>query len=135
MKRFEQYHVPVIELARDTPKEAVCQVFEKMNQGGVTLTVFELLTATFAADDFELRPDWKERRRRIRSHSILAGVANTDFLQAVSLLATRERRLSALQGGVGEERAPGVGCKRSDMLRLRLDEYRAWADPLVDGFA
>ena len=135
VKRFEQYHVPVIELARDTPKEAVCQVFEKVNQGGVTLTVFELLTATFAADDFELRPDWNERQRQIRSHAILDGVANTDFLQAVSLLATRERRLSALRGDFDEERAPGVGCKRSDMLRLRLDEYRAWADPLVDGFA
>ena len=135
VKRFEQYHVPVIELARDTPKEAVCQVFEKVNQGGVTLTVFELLTATFAADDFELRPDWNERQRRIRSHAIMSGVANTDFLQAVCLLATRERRLATLQGEVDEERAPGVGCKRIDMLRLRIDEYRAWADPLVDGFA
>ena len=57
VKRFEQYQVPVIELGKDTPKEAVCQVFEKVNTGGVTLTVFELLTATFAADDFQLRPD------------------------------------------------------------------------------
>ena len=61
VKRFEQYQVPVIELSKDTPKEAVCQVFEKVNTGGVTLTVFELLTATFAADDFQLRPDWEER--------------------------------------------------------------------------
>lgn len=134
VKRFEQYHVPVIELARDTPKEAVCQVFEKVNTGGVTLTVFELLTATFAADDFGLRPDWLERRRRLRSQAILAGVANTDFLQAVTLLATRQRRMSALREGVEEERAPGVGCKRSDMLRLQLNDYRAWADPLMDGF-
>ena len=63
--RFEQYQVPVIELGRDTPKEAVCQVFEKVNTGGVSLTVFELLTATFAADDFQLRPDWEERQRGI----------------------------------------------------------------------
>ena len=54
VQRFEQYQVPVIELGRDTPKEAVCQVFEKVNTGGVTLTVFELLTATFAADDFQV---------------------------------------------------------------------------------
>ena len=70
VKRFEQYQVPVIELGRDTPKEAVCQVFEKVNTGGVTLTVFELLTATFAADDFQLRPDWEERERTIHSQSI-----------------------------------------------------------------
>ncbi len=34
VKRFEQYQVPVIELGKDTPKEAVCQVFEKVNTGG-----------------------------------------------------------------------------------------------------
>ena len=33
VERFEQYQVPVIELGRDTPKEAVCQVFEKVNTG------------------------------------------------------------------------------------------------------
>ena len=134
VKRFEQYQVPVIELGRDTPREAVCQVFEKVNTGGVTLTVFELLTATFAADDFQLRPDWEERERTIHSQSILAGVSNTDFVQAVTLLATLERRNAALRNGADEDRAPGVGCKRADMLRLGLDEYRRWADPLMKGF-
>ena len=132
--RFEKYQVPVIELGKDTPKEAVCQVFEKVNTGGVTLTVFELLTATFAADDFQLRPDWEQRERAIRSQSILSGVSNTDFLQAVTLLATLERRNAALSNGADEDRSPGIGCKRSDMLRLGLDEYQRWADPLMHGF-
>ena len=132
--RFEQYQVPVIELSKDTPKEAVCQVFEKVNTGGVTLTVFELLTATFAADDFQLRPDWEERERFIHSQSILTGVSNTDFLQAVTLLATRERRNAALRNGIDEDRAPGIGCRRPDMLRLNLEEYQRWADPLMRGF-
>ncbi len=30
-------------------------MFENVNQGGVPLTVFELLTATFAADNFDLK--------------------------------------------------------------------------------
>ncbi len=132
--RFEQYQVPVIELGRDTPKEAVCQVFEKVNTGGVSLTVFELLTATFAADDFQLRPDWEERQRRIHSQSILANVSSTDFLQAVTLLATQERRLDAIRSGVDEERAPAVGCKRANMLNLSLADYLRWAGPLMDGF-
>ena len=80
--------MPVIELGKDTPKEAVCQVFEKVNTGGVTLTVFELLTATFAAEDFQLRLDWERREREIHSQSILSGVSNTDFLQAVTLLSS-----------------------------------------------
>ena len=62
LTRFDQYQVPVIELGASTPREAVCQVFEKVNTGGVTLTVFELLTATYAADEFDLRNDWEERR-------------------------------------------------------------------------
>lgn len=134
VKRFEQYQVPVIELGKDTPKEAVCQVFEKVNTGGVTLTVFELLTATFAADDFQLRPDWEERERVIHSQSILSGVSNTDFLQAVTLLATLERRNTAIRSGTDDDRSPGVGCKRADMLRLQLGEYQRWADPLMKGF-
>ncbi len=134
VKRIQQYQVPVIELGKDTPKEAVCQVFEKVNTGGVTLTVFELLTATFAADDFQLRPDWEVRERTIHSQSVLTGVSNTDFLQAVALLATLERRQVAMRDGTDADRAPGVGCKRADMLRLSLEEYQRWADPLMRGF-
>lgn len=55
---FKTYPVPLIQLRRSTSKEAVCLVFEKVNTGGVSLTAFELLTATFAADGFNLREDW-----------------------------------------------------------------------------
>lgn len=134
VKRFEQYQVPVIELGKDTPKEAVCQVFEKVNTGGVTLTVFELLTATFAADDFPLRPDWEKRECKIHSWPSLAGVSNTDFLQAVTLLATQEHRNAALKAGKNSNSAPGIGCKRADMLKLELADYKKWAGPLMDGF-
>ena len=40
IKSFEQYQVPVITLGEVTPKEAVCQIFEKVNQQGVELNVF-----------------------------------------------------------------------------------------------
>ena len=43
---FQQFKVPAIEMSVDTPREAVCQVFEKVNQGGVSLTVFELMTCS-----------------------------------------------------------------------------------------
>ena len=134
VKRFEQYPMPVIELDKDTPKEAVCQVFEKVNTGGVTLTVFELLTATFAADNYPLRQDWAQRERAIHALPVLADVTNTDFIQAVTLLATRERREVALRDRADEDRAPGIGCRRSEMLGLKVDEYKRLADPLVDGF-
>ena len=51
---FNAYQLPVINLEASTPKEAVCTVFEKVNTGGVPLNVFELATASFAADAGEL---------------------------------------------------------------------------------
>jgi hypothetical protein len=39
---YQQYQLPIILLSKETPREAVCQVFEKVNTGGVFLTVFEL---------------------------------------------------------------------------------------------
>ena len=40
----------MITLLKETPREAVCKVFENVNTGGVSLTVFELVTASFATN-------------------------------------------------------------------------------------
>ncbi|MEF2554074.1 DUF262 domain-containing protein [Aurantimonas sp. A2-1-M11] len=45
VQNFEQYQVPVIALDKETLKEAVCTVFEKVNTGGKALDAFELVTA------------------------------------------------------------------------------------------
>jgi hypothetical protein len=131
---FQQYNVPLIVLRKETPKEAVCQVFEKVNTKGVALTVFELLTATFAADNFNLREDWDARWGRLHHYPVLRGVENTDFLQALTLLATRARRKNAMTSGTPADDAPGISCKRRDVLQLTLDDYKAWAEPLTKGF-
>lgn len=134
LKQLSEYKVPVIELSNTTKREAVCTVFEKVNTGGVALNVFELLTATFAAGsaDFRLNDDWTARKRKIVSlRPVLSGLENTDFLQAISLLASRKRRLNYS----GEtEKVPGITCKRKDILKLSLDDYLEWADPLTDAF-
>jgi hypothetical protein len=134
VQRFQQYQLPLILLRKQTPKEAVCQVFEKVNTGGVSLTVFELLTATFAADEYALRDDWAARKRRLQQRKVLGFLENTEFLQAITLLATRERREQALAQGRPPDNAPGLTCKRKDVLRLALDEYRRWADVLTEAF-
>lgn len=128
-----KYELPVIKLFRDTPKEAVCQVFEKVNTGGVSLTVFELLTATFAADDFNLRDDWQGRRARIREARVLHEIRSTDFLQVIALLHSWDRREQARKEGVPLHELPGVSCKRRDILRLELSAFRAWADKAEKG--
>jgi hypothetical protein len=125
IKRFQSYRIPVIELLKDTPKEAVCTVFEKVNTGGVTLTVFELVTAMFAADDYNLRNDWESRIDRIREQDVLRGVDATAFLTAVTLLASYHRH--------NEDHGRPVSCKRADILKLTLDEYKQFADKIESG--
>jgi len=134
IKRFEQYQVPVIQLTKETPKQAVCQVFEKVNTGGVPLTVFELLTATFAADDFSLRDDWDSRKQRFKDKEMLRNLGTTEFLQAISLLATRQKRNENLSKGTKPEFAPAISCKRKDLLDITLEDYKAWADKVTAGF-
>ena len=93
IQSFQQYQVPIILLGKETPREAVCQVFEKVNTGGVSLTVFELVTATYAADEFNLREDWAKREKKLKKLAVLGNVENTEFLQAVTLVATCDRLL------------------------------------------
>ena len=120
-----QYTIPVITLDKDTLKEAVCQVFENVNTGGVSLTVFELVTAVFAMDDFELRKDWEIRQQNYFSGDILSVVSATDFLTACTLLSSFKKR--ACNNNV-------VSCKKKDVLSLTLTEYQQYADPLSAGF-
>lgn len=134
LTNFSKYQVPFIVLGQGTPKEAVCQVFEKVNTGGVPLTVFELLTATFAADGFNLREDWDRRSKLLRSDRVISGIPNTDFLQAVTLLATRAKQQEWLAAGEPPERAPAISCKRKDILRLELDDYLRWAEPITEAY-
>lgn len=136
-----RYQIPVITLKRNTPKVAVCQVFEKVNTGGVALNAFELVTATYAADNFSLRDDWfgprddpGGRRARLWSDPVLKGVQETDFLQAVTLLHTLDMRERYIAGGKSPEDAPAVSAKRSAMLNLPLEAYLKWRDVATQGF-
>ena len=118
----QKYAMPVILLDKETPKEAVCQVFENVNTGGVSLTVFELVTAIFAMDDFHLREDWEKRKEESFSGDMLNVVTATDFLTSLTLLA------SFKTGGT-------VSCKKKDALALKLEDYKKYADSLCKGFA
>jgi hypothetical protein len=122
---FQQYKVPVIALLKETPKEAVCQVFEKVNTGGVTLSVFELMTATYAADDFRLREDWESKEKVLNQQDVLTGIDATAFLVSLTLYSTY---LRSLQGhGI-------VTCKRRDVLKLPLSEYKLHEGVVAQGF-
>jgi hypothetical protein len=140
IKRVEGYSIPTITLKKETPKEAVCQVFERVNTGGVPLNVFELLTAMYASDDFNLRDDWTAKEKRIikpilnEKAGVLKNIENTDYLQTVALIVSYRKKYKALHDGVPNEQAPAIGCKRKDILGLILDEYRNASEEATKGY-
>jgi hypothetical protein len=142
LQAFRTYQLPIIELKRGTTKEAVCLVFEKVNTGGVPLSVFELVTASYAADGYNLRDDWlgstlrnvSSRHKRLSAEPLLAAVQATDFLQAITMLETlKQRRADILAGKTGRQVTP-VTAKREDILELSLESYKERADKVEQGF-
>jgi uncharacterized protein DUF262 len=148
LENFKRYSVPVIALDQSTSKEAVCVVFEKVNTGGKALDAFELVTAMYAASGHELRRDWygddqaNGRHRRFaetlrfagEETGIIAGVGNTDFLQAISLFYTRDRRRIAEAEGKAGKELPAVSGNRQALLNLPLEEYKKYEKQVERGF-
>lgn len=121
------YKLPVITLGRETPREAVCKVFENVNTGGVPLTVFELVTATFATYEFDLRKDWEACREVIWGQNeplntdVMYGVDETAFLTAVTLFTTYHAETMTT-------------CKKKDVLSLAFEDYQANKAALLEGY-
>jgi len=148
LENFKYYHVPVITLDQSTTKEAVCVVFEKVNTGGKALDAFELVTAMYAASGHELRKDWygddgtKGRHRRLAETfrptgtdtGIIAEVSNTDFLHAISLFHTRDRRRAAEAAGKQGKDLPAVSGNRQSLLNLPLEAYKRYEAQVEHGF-
>ena len=137
---FRKYELPVIRLKKETSKAAVCLVFEKVNTGGVPLSVFELITATWATDNFNLRDDWfggrgkVGRSARLGKRLLLRDLQPTDFLQGVSLLHSFEGRTQDLAAGRSSKEATGVTAKREHVLEMPLTAFLQWAEPLSKGY-
>jgi hypothetical protein len=148
LQNFKNYQVPVIALAADTSHEAVCLVFEKVNTGGKPLDAFELLTAMYAARGHKLRADWLGEngtpglqgrlaafgRAADAPAGILAKVASTDVLQAISLLHTKEVREARAAAGVPDGDLPAIRASRQSLLDLPLEAYLKYRDPVEAGF-
>ncbi|WP_203779290.1 GmrSD restriction endonuclease domain-containing protein [Actinoplanes philippinensis] len=144
LHNIQSFQIPMIKLAATTTKDAVCSVFERVNTGGVPLNVFELLTATYAGDsdfedangDYYRLPDvWQDIKKGLATsypvfgrleQSIEDGLSSSDFLQAVTLVCTWERKQ--------ERSATAVSCKRRDLLNLPLRDFIRIAPRVAEAF-
>lgn len=142
LKRFQNeilnvitdYKLPVIRLDKSTPRDAVCKVFENVNTGGVSLTVFELVTATYATYGHDLREDWEHCKDIIwglheqLNTDVMYGVEESLFLQAVTLYSSFKKK------DMLGDAAPAISCKRKDILDLPFDDYKESKDAVLEGF-
>ncbi|ROR38149.1 GmrSD restriction endonuclease domain-containing protein [Kitasatospora cineracea] len=145
LDQVRSFQVPMIRLAASTSMDAVCAVFERVNTGGVPLNVFELLTATYAGDRayteksggdyYQLPVIWQTIKQDLATRfpvfgrldqGLEDGLSSSDFLQAVALVRTWERKQSR----------PGtaVSCKRRDLLELPLADFDRLAPLLAKAF-
>lgn len=126
------YKLPVITLDKSTPREAVCKVFENVNTGGVPLTVFELVTASYATHEFNLRDDWEKCKSIIRGDEytlntdLLNGIDETAFLTTVTLYTSYIKKENGLAGM--------VSCKKKDVLALSFEDYSANKKAVLEGY-
>ncbi|MFF7456804.1 DUF262 domain-containing protein [Kitasatospora sp. NPDC008115] len=145
LEKIRSFQVPMIRLSATTSMDAVCAVFERVNTGGVPLNVFELLTATYAGDRtftatsgdyYQLPVVWHAIKRGLATRfpvfgsldqNIEDGLSSSDFLQAVALVRTWERKQ--------ERPGAAVSCKRRDLLDLPLADFDRLAPKLADAFA
>lgn len=124
---ISKYKLPVITLGKDTPREAVCKVFENVNTGGVPLTVFELVTATFATYEFDLRQDWETCKSIIWGKNeplntdVMYGVDETAFLTTVTLYTSYHADTMTT-------------CKKKDVLALSFEDYLKNKDTVLEGY-
>lgn len=132
IQTINQYKLPVITLDKSTPREAVCKVFENVNTGGVPLTVFELVTATYATYDFDLRKDWENCKKIIRGYGeplqtdLLYGIDEINYLTAVTLYTSYVNKINGKAGT--------VSCKKKDVLALPYESYIANKDKVLEGY-
>lgn len=108
------YDMPMTRLERGTSQIGVGQIFAQANSQGVSMDVFELLTAVFALEDpqFSLADHWEEAEAVLHQYPALRCITRVRFLRGVSLLVSSTK---------GQARG-----HRGDILNLKLEEY-LWA--------
>ena len=124
---IKSYKLPVIKVLKETSQASVCQIFENVNRGGVPLNVFELVTASLAAEGIELRQEWKRVKDSFekQKYEVLKNVEGTDFITSMTLWNSYEKSLA---------NGSGVKCKKKDVLSLRRSVFDDKKGGMEQGF-
>jgi hypothetical protein len=113
---LEEYRFPVI-VVRERSMEDACIIFERINNSGRKLTIFDLLVAKAYPLQFDLREEWKKLDRELQAYS---GTNPILPMQALSLLNVKlEQDKSASND------AERYGCHKRHLLALPAATIKA----------
>ena len=107
-QRLNNYPFSAIDV-RDKELDEVCEIFERINQGGQKLNLFDLISAGTWTPEFDLRKAVKEQNGLYKNKGF-GEIGNEAFIQTLSLIAKGS-------------------CTRVVQLQLRADNVQKyWQD-------
>jgi hypothetical protein len=95
---FLSYRFPVVRV-KNQPVEAVCEMFERVNTGGMELDIFDIMVAKTWSPDFNLRDRWRKFSDELKP-SGFNGMDPRVILQTIA---------AHLQGGIAEANIMAIG--------------------------
>lgn len=111
LQNFINYPFSAIEV-HEKELDEVCDIFERINQGGQRLNLFDLISASTWTEDFDLRFAVKEENKELLNKGF-GEIGNETFVQSLALIARGS-------------------CTRIIQLQLRDEDIKKyWSNTLV----
>ncbi|MBU1110583.1 DUF262 domain-containing protein [Patescibacteria group bacterium] len=120
-QRFNNYPFSAIDV-HDKELDEVCDIFERINQGGQKLNLFDLISASTWTPEFDLRLAVKEENEKLKTRGF-GELHNEVYIQALSLITKGScTRVVQLQLRVEDVKNYWKTCLES--LGLAIDYVR-----------
>ena len=109
-EKFNNYPFSII-IVKDKNIEQVCEIFERLNQGGKRLDLFDLVVANTWDESFKLKEEIEEANKQFSN--TFEELANEIFVQTTSLIKNKH-------------------CNRAYQLQLKKEDFRDNWKPIVE---
>ena len=123
----EEYKFAAVTIL-DCDIEEACEIFERINNSGKKLTVFDLLVAKAYAADFDLREAWKKVDKQLGNFSGINPVLPMQALSLVTVKLDPERATSSPASAASDK----YGCHKRHLLKIPPGEIKSQWNDLQD---
>jgi hypothetical protein len=120
----EEYKFAAVTILECDIEEA-CEIFERINNSGKKLTVFDLLVAKAYAADFDLREAWKKIDKELGNFSGFNPILPMQALSLVTVKLDPERATSSPTSAASDK----YGCHKRHLLKIPPGDITSrWKD-------